>query len=158
MRAPIQSEKHEITWSNLVQDASSTQFIQVCKGQTPLNVSAGNEAVIGVSIRWFYFEFQFSAETVTSTKIVHWQFVRRPADNSVGIPSTYYTPDKRFIIKRGMEMLPKDVNHVVKRVFSVKVPKHLQRLGRDDTWEFQYVASSNQTINACGFAIFRPIS
>ncbi len=158
MRAPIQSEKHEVSWSNLAQDASSVIPIQICKGQTPLNVSVGNEDVIGVSIRWFYFEFQFSAETITNTKIIHWQFVRRPADNVVGIPSTYYTADKRFIIKRGMEMLPKDVNHVIKRVFSIKVPKHLQRLGRDDVWEFQYIATSAETINSCGFAIYRPIS
>ncbi len=128
------------------------------KGQTPLNVSAGNEDVIGSKVKWIYLEFQFSAETITSTKIIHWYVGRKPAGNALAIPSLYYDPDKRFIIKRGMEMLPKDVNHVVKRIVPVKVPPHLQRLGRDDEWVFSYVASSTETINACGFAITRPIN
>ncbi len=126
------------------------------KGQTPLNVSAGNEEVIGSSVKWIYLEFQFSAETTTSTKIIHWLLGREPAGNAIQIPSLYYDPDKRFVIKRGMEMLPKDVNHIVKRIIAVRVPRHLQRLGRDDNWVFKYVATSTETINACGFFICRP--
>lgn len=126
-------------------------------GQTPLNVSAAAEEVIGAKIKWWYLEFQFSAETATETKIVHWQLIRKPADNAVEVPTTYYGADKRFIIKRGMEMLPKDVNHVIKRVFFIKVPIGLQRLGRDDNWVFQYISTSSNTQNSCGFAICRPV-
>ncbi len=156
--APIQSEKHEVTWSNLAEDASTPgTTVQILKGQTPLNVSAANEEVIGAKVKWFYFEFQFSAETITTTKIIHWMLARKPAGNALQLPTSYYDADKRFIIKRGMEMLPKDVNHVIKRAFFVKVPPGLQRLGRDDEWIFQYISTSANTQNSCGFAICRPI-
>lgn len=154
--APIQSEKHEVVWANLSQDASTTVVIQILKGQTPLNVSAGNEEVIGATVKWIYLEFQFSAETITTTKIIHWMLAREPAGKIILVPSQYYDADKRYVVKRGMEMLPKNVNHIVKRIIAVRIPRHLQRLGRDDNWVFKYVATSAETINACGFSICRP--
>ncbi len=127
------------------------------KGQTPLNVSTGTEEVIGAKVKWFYLEFQFSAETITVTKVIHWFLAREPAGNTIQNPNGYYDPDKRFVIKRGMEMLPKDVNHVIKRAFFVKVPPGLQRLGRDDNWVFKYVSTSSNTMNSCGISICRPV-
>ncbi len=126
------------------------------KGQTPLNVSAANECVLGSKIPWIYVEVNFSKEAITTTTIVHWLIARKPADNAIMVADVYYDPDKRFIIKRGMEMLPKDVNHVVKRIIPVKVPKGMQRIGRDDNWVFKYVSSNTNTLNTCGFAIIKP--
>lgn len=156
--APIQSEKHETTWSNIAQNASTAVTVDLMEGQTPGNVTTGTECEIGSRITWFYLEFHFSAESITSTKVIHWFIAREPFGTNLSGPSSYYQTDKKFIIKRGMEMLPKDVSTVFKRIIAIRVPRHLQRIGRDDKWIFKYICSSAESINACGIAISRPES
>ncbi len=58
-------------------------------------------------------------------------------------------------MKRGMEMLPTNVATVFKRIFVVKIPRVYNRVGDTDQYTFQYIASSSQTINACGIAIYK---
>ncbi len=52
-------------------------------------------------------------------------------------------------------MLPKDVNHVVKRIIGVPIPPRFKRIGDADVITFDYIASSAETINACGIAIYK---
>ncbi len=113
---PIKSEKEEINFSNLSVNASTVQTIEVAKAiDSPVNPGA---VEIGDTIKWIFFEINFSAETVTSTKIIHWRVYKNPADAvNFGSPNTYDITLKRKILKRGMEMVPKDVSTVIKRIF-----------------------------------------
>ncbi len=157
LQAPIQSEKHEVQWSNLNQNAGTTITVDLITAVTPANVNLGTETEVGAVVKWLYLEFQFSAETITNTKIIHWSISKEPFGTNISNPNTYYAIDKRFIVKRGMEMLPKSVNTIIKRIIMIPVPKKMQRMGRDDKWTFKYVASLTETINACGFFICKPL-
>ncbi len=156
--APIQSEKKETTWSNLGQNASTPQEITILKGVVDASLNVGTEAQIGSKVPWLYLEFHFSPASTGNANVIHWFIAKKPFDTELANPNLYYQVDKRFIIKRGMEMLPVNVSTVFKRIIAVKVPRHLQRLGRDDTWVFKYIASSTETINACGFSVCKPIN
>ncbi len=131
--------------------------ITLAKGTQAADVtdSVGTEVQTGATIPWLYFEFHFSAENVTSTKVIHWVIAHEPFGSNTSTPSTYQTITRKHILKRGMEMLPKDVGTVFKRIFTVKIPKRYQRLGISDEFTFNYTSSSAESINACGINIFR---
>ncbi len=155
---PVHSEKKETSWSNLGQNASTTISINLAFGKQAADVDAATDVITGSTVRWIYFEFHFAASTITSPKVIHWQIVKRPFNTTISIPSTYNSADKRFVIRRGMEMLPKDVATVFKRVFVVKIPPRMRRIGDQDVIQFQYIASSAESINACGIAIYKVLT
>ncbi len=157
---PLQSRKHEITWSNLSQDASSTIRVILAKGTQTADVTdaTATEVQTGATIKWLYFEFHFSAEVITTAIVIHWTINFEPFGTPASTPSTYQQITKRFIVKRGMEMLPKDVGTVFKRIFVVKVPRKYQRLGIADEWTFNYVATSANAINACGICVYKGLN
>ncbi len=151
------SRKHEISWSNLGQDAGTTQTIVLAEGTQAADITdaTATEVKSGARITSLFFEFQFSPEVVTNTKIIHWHVAFQPIGTSTGVASLYQLVQRRFILKRGMEMLVKDVGTVFKRVFVVKIPYKYQRLGIADQLVFKYICTSTQTINACGISIYR---
>ncbi len=157
--APLQSDKHEITWSNLAQNASSSVFVQLSTAVQPASKNTAPEVGIGSKIKGFYIEMHFSAETITNPKVIHWIIIRRPQNLSPTAitPTLYYQAGRKFIIKRGMEMLPKDTSTVYKRAFFVKIPPVYQRQGETDTFNLVYQATSAETINACGFCIYKEL-
>ncbi len=139
----------------LSQDASSDVRTVIVKGVEPSAKNISSEVVLGSQVRTVYFEFHFAAETITTAKVVHWLVAKEPFATAVASPSTYNAPSRRFILKRGMEMLPKDVSTVFKRIIVVRIPPRLRRFGEDDTLVFEFVCSSAETINACGFSIYK---
>ncbi len=151
------SRKHENTWSFLAQDASTTQTVILAKGTQAADITdaTATEVKSGARITSIYFEFHFSPEVITNTKVIHWHVGILPFGTSTGVASLYQLVQRRFIIKRGMEMLVKDVGTVFKRVFVVKIPYKYQRLGIADQIVFKYICTSSETINACGIAIYR---
>lgn len=156
--APIQSVKHEITWSNLVQNAAATQTIVLAKGTPSADVNDGTEVEIGHKVTRIYFEFHFSADTVVNPKVIHWVIDCTLSGMTAGNPNTYNQDDRSFIFQRGMEMLPQDQSTVFKRILSVKVPKIYQRAKANWFLRLRYICSSAEAINACGIAIYKDIS
>ncbi len=151
------TRKHENTWSALSENASTKKSIVLATGTQSADITdaTATEVKSGAHVKWIYFEFHFSAETITTTKVIHWWVAMKPFGTSLNNPNQYQLPGRRFIIKRGMEMLPKDVSTVFKRVFVVKIPRKFQRLAIADQMVFEYIASSAETINACGIAVYR---
>lgn len=152
---PVNSEKHEINWSLLALDASSDVRTVIVQGVEPSAKNIPTEVTIGATVRTVYFEFHFSAETITNAKVIHWIIAKEPFGSAVGSPTSYNTPSRRFILKRGMEMLPKDVGTVFKRIVVVRIPPRIRRFGEDDTLVFEFRCSSTETVNACGIAIYK---
>ncbi len=102
-----------------------------------------------------YIEFNVSAETLTSTKVFHWQIVQIPFGLvTTGDPSAYDATSKAMILKRGMEMLVKDNQSLVKRIIFLG-GNRFKRMKDGDIIQFQYKASSTETINTCGFFVSR---
>ncbi len=154
---PVNTEKHEITGSFIGQDASTVQQLTIAKGVDAPSANLSTEVVIGSHVRWIYFEINMSAEDVVTTTILHWNITKYPFGTVVTSPNTYNAKDKRFVLKRGMEMLPKSAGTVIKRIFVVKIPPRLSRLGDEDKLVFSYIASGTNLVNLCFFAVYKAI-
>ncbi len=154
---PVKLDKHEITWSNLSQDASSITTITLAKGVQVGSKDSSTECAVGSHVKRLYLEFHFSAEDITVAKVIHWEIISIPTGLTVGGTATYYGASRARIFQRGMEMLPKDVGTVYKRIISVKVPKVYQRMQENANLVFRYVSTSTTTINACGICIYKEI-
>ncbi len=122
------------------------------------NKDASNEVAIGSHIKWIFAEFQFAAETITEVKTIHWVFRYVPSGQVSSGPNQLFQTDRSFVIKRGMEMLPKDVATVYKRVFTVKIPRKYVRQTDNGQILFEYIASSSNTMNSCGIFIYKEIN
>ncbi len=153
---PVHSDKHEVTWSFLATDlGTAKKTIVLAVGVHPADKDGPTEVGIGAKIFGIYLEFNIAAETITNPKVVHWQIAVRPQSGANSSPNVYYQTDRSFIIKRGMEMLPKDVATVFKRIVFVPIPRVYQRMKDTMDIVFQLQASSTEAINFCGFGIYK---
>ncbi len=155
--APLQSNKHEVTFSHLAQDSSANQTVTLATGTDSADKNNSTEVGIGSHIKWVFCEFNFSAETITVVKTVHWAFRYVPAGQTPSTANQLFGTDRAFVIKRGMEMLPKDVNTVFKRVFVLAIPKKYQRITDAGQLQFTYIVSSTNTTNACGIFVYKEL-
>ncbi len=155
--APVKRDKHEITWSNLGQNASTGVDIIIAKTVDVGAKGSLTETSVGSHVRAVYFEFHFGADDVTNANVIHWKIQIKRPNQTMTIPNSYYQDDRSQIIKRGMEMLPANRAVLFKRTFVVLVPKVYQRQKQASEILFSYQASSTQLINACGIAIYKEI-
>ncbi len=153
--APLVTDKHEVVWSNLSQNASSVQTINLAVGTVVADKDTASEVAIGSKITSIYFEFHFSSEAGADARVIHWQVIRQSSGQTIAVPSLYYQVNRSAIMKRGMEMLPDDDSVVFKRIFVLRIPKIYQRALQGGALKFQYICTSASTINACGFAIYK---
>ncbi len=159
--SPIKSEKHEITWSNLGQDASTLKTVNLIHAVA--DPTTAIQVDVGCHIKGIYIEFNLNGvDNSGSVQVFHWSINKIPAsDTSFNTdPATYNTTAKRFIMKRGMEMLPEiplgsGGTVQTKRVFFVKFPPRFQRMGDADQINLNYKSTSASNINFCGIAIFK---
>ncbi len=154
---PVKRDKHEITWSNLIQNASTKQQI-VLANTVDVGAKAGpTDTAVGSHVRGIYLEFHFSAESIANAKVIHWTVEVLPPGQVGTQPNSYYLDQRSFVIQRGMEMLPRELGTVFKKIIFVKIPKLYQRRKQGDFITFSYISSSTDTINACGIAIYKEI-
>ncbi len=146
---PVKTEKTEIVWTDLAADFGAANISKV------IAIPGVNNLEIGDTIKWVYFELNMAAETVTAPNVLHWQVIKLRTGQSVVNVSLYDQANKAQVLKRGMEMLPKDVSTVYKRTFVVKLPRSIQRFRDGDQLIISFRALLTNTINSCGFAIFR---
>ncbi len=156
-RAINKSDKHEQTFTDLAINASATINRNLYTTVDVGAKGANNEVAVGSHVKWIYCEINIAAETITNPKTVHWTIRIVPPGQTASVPSTMYGNDRAYVLKRGMEMLPKDVSTVYKRIFVVNIPKGYQRCKQTQVLEFEYVASSAETINVCGIFIYKEI-
>lgn len=158
---PVKSEKHETTWSNLGQNASTTKIV-------PLIESVAGEPTSGVqvetasTVRSIYIESNLNGvDNSGAVQVFHWMIYKDPSGLFGSLdPTTYDTDKKRFILKRGMEMLPEiplgsGGTVQTKRIFVVKIPPRMSRWGESDKLTLSYKSTSASNINFCGIAIFK---
>ncbi len=156
---PVKTLKHEITWTFLVQNASATQTVDLIHGQE--NPIVAQDVDIGSIVKWIYIEFNLNGvDNSGASSVFHWKVEKKPALMSTTAPNSYMQDDKKFILKRGMEMLPaipigSGGTVQTKRVFVVKIPPRLRRFDDDDKLILQYINSSASNINFCGFTVFK---
>ncbi len=154
-RPVVKTDKHEIAWSNLAQDAGAVQSITLSLAVSSADKDTSTEVEIGSRIKSIYFEFHFSANVVTNPKVIHWIIIGVKPGETIQSPALYYQTSRATIFKRGMEMLPKDLSTVFKRIFVARVPKKFLRQTDNFQLQFRYICTSTEAINACGFAIYK---
>ncbi len=155
MAAPIVSDKHEVTWTNLASNLSTILTVVLARGKKFADVNASTEVPVGSKVYGIYIEFNIAAEEITSPKKLEWKVFANPVGQTASSPALYYQTDRSYILKRGMEMLPKDVSTVYKRVFFVRIPRNYQRMKEDYDLNISFVVSSTETVNLCGIAIYK---
>ncbi len=154
--APQKLDKHEITWSFLAADqGTATAIVPIVLGVQSADKNSPTECEVGSHVRSIYFEFNLAAQTVTNPKVIHWTIQGGPQGTTLENPLTYYQSNRAQIFKRGMEMLPTNVSTVYKRIFVARVPKKMQRIQEDGFISILFRVSSTETINNCGFAIYK---
>ncbi len=157
---PVKTEKHETSWTNLAQDATTTQIITLITAQAgepviPTDIETGS------TVRWIFLEFNLNGVDNSGTaQVFHWVVYKSPQGAIVVDPILYDTINKKHILKRGMEMLPQiplgsGGTVQTKRVFTVKIPRGLSRFGEQDQLRLAYKSTSASGINFCGIAIFK---
>ncbi len=157
---PVKTEKHEGTWSNLAQNASTTQNITLVNAVTGEPVGA-TDVETGSHVKWIYIEFNLNGVNNSgASQVFHWLIYKSPKGAITMDPLLYDTTDKSLVLKRGMEMLPEvplDSGGTVqtKRQFTIKIPKFMQRVSELDLFRLSYRSSSASGINYCGFFIFK---
>ena len=155
MMAPVVSDKHEITWTNLASNLSTILTVVLARGKKFADVNASTEVPVGSKIYGIYIEFNIAAEEITTAKKLEWKVFANPVGQTASSPALYYQTDRSYTLKRGMEMLPKAVSTVYKRVFFVKIPRNYQRMKEDYDLNISFVVSSTETVNLCGIAIYK---
>ncbi len=149
-------DKHELTWSFLAADqGTATVIVPLVLGVHSADKNAPTECEVGSHIRSIYFEFNIAANTITNPKVMHWTIQGGPEGTTLENPLTYYQGNRAQIFKRGMEMLPKDVGTVYKRIFVARVPKKMQRVQENGFISLLFRMSSTEAVNNCGFAIYK---
>ncbi len=154
-RQVIKTDKHEVTFTQLQTDTSTTKDIQIALGVDVGDKNASTECAVGSHIPWIYCEINFSAEIITVPKTIHWTIRVVPPNQTESVPSNFYAIDRSYVLKRGMEMLPKDVSVVYKRIFTVKIPRIYSRVKDGQVIQFSYVTSSAEATNVCGIFVYK---
>ncbi len=150
---PVHSEKVETTFSHLQQDSSSVQNVTISFAEKTPTVATDIET--GATIPWIFFELNFAAETITNPKIIHWILWKNPQGSFTQNPAVPDPITKKWILKRGMEMLPKNVATVTKRIGVIRIPRGMKRQADNDTMQLSYVVTSAETVNVCGIFIYK---
>ncbi len=158
---PVKSEKHETTWSNLGENASTVKNVKliVTAAGEP---TTGNQVETGSTVRSVYVEMNLNGVDNSGTvQVFHWMIYKSPSGVfAIQDPTTYDDKRKRHTLKRGMEMLPEipigsGGTVQTKRIFVVKIPKGYSRWGEGDELVLSYKSTSSSGVNFCGISIFK---
>ncbi len=150
---PIHSEKIETITTNLAENAGTTKEVVIATAIR--NPVVDTDVHIGATIKWIYLELNVSAETITNPKSYNWVVQKMPTGQNAITPNQVNPLARRFVFKRGMEMFPKDLGTVFKRIFVVRIPPRYRRMGENDKLVFRYIASSTETVNTCLLTIHK---
>ncbi len=156
---PVKTLKHEITWSLLGLDASTNQTIDLVEGtESPVGAT---QISIGGIVKGIYIEFNLNGvDNSGVVQVFHWQVIKVPAGLTVAVANAYQSDQKKFIMKRGMEMLPEiplgsGGTVQTKRIFFVKLPPRYRRFDDGDKLQLKFISTSASGINFCGIGIFK---
>ncbi len=159
LNVPVNTLKHETTWTFLAQNASTAQTVVLIQAtESPVT---GNEVDIGSVVKSIFFESNLNGvDNSSGAQVFHWYIMKQPAGLATPAPNVYQSDQKKYILKRGMEMLPDiplDSGGTVqtKRIFALKIPPRLRRFDDGDALILRYISTSASGINYCGISIYK---
>ncbi len=152
---PVVSDKHEVAWADFGADYSAPTDKLLIDPVLPGAVSASTEVGIGSRVMGIYLEFQVSASAAAIITMIDWYVHFKRTGQTLTSPGLFYQTDRSQILKRGKEMIPADVNTVIKRIIYVRIPRTFQRMQADKKFFISFRSTTSQVINSCGFAIYK---
>lgn len=154
---PVHSTKNVTRWSNLLQDGGTTNTVDLVHGvDSPTDYT--KEVEIGSTVKAVFVEFNANFEG-NVTGIIDW-FVWKNVGGASSTPNPAAQGNnvlRRFVLHSGMEM-PAGINNsqAVKRIFVVKIPPKLRRIGDGDKIQFVYRSTTGVgSVDLCGTAIYK---
>ncbi len=156
---PVISLKHEVTGTFLGQNASTTQVVDLIHAlESPV---APDEVDIASIVKSIYIEFNLNGvDNSGAAAVFHWMIVKNPGSLISFDPILYNQDNKKFILKRGMEMLPEiplgsGGTVQTKRMFVLKLPPRLRRFDDNDKLSLTYKSTTASGVNFCIIGIYK---
>ncbi len=155
----IDSVKHEVRYSNLLEAGGVVRFVTIATGKNTVDISGDTDVKTGSLIKAIFFELNFNTEgnvtTVTDWSI-HKQRTGQGATTDFD-PAIPNQPTRSQVFLWGMEM-PAGINNSssIKRIGTLLIPKGKQRMSEGDVWVFTYRSSAGAGgHDACGHFIYK---
>ncbi len=153
----VDSQKHEVRYSNLVQAAGVVRFVTIATARNIEDIAVDTDVKTGSVLKAIIFEENWNFEG-NVTGVIDWAIFKSKAgqdiDSTNWNPAVPNKPTRSQTFMSGMEM-PAGINNSasVKRVGTILIPKGKQRMSEGDAWTLTYFAS--QIVDACGKFIFK---
>ncbi len=157
-KAIIDSTKHEIRFTKLLEAGAVLRTIQLAEGKNTQDIADPlDEVKTGSVIKAIFFEVNFNLEgNVTQT--IDWCIGKlKSGQGSAELdPTIPGLPARSQKFLWGMEM-PAGINNSssVKRIGTLLIPKGKQRMSELDKWVFLYRSSGSGLVDVCGHFIYK---
>ncbi len=151
--------KNIVRVSNLLSDASAVVVAVIAVATDDWTVGTTNQVSTGKYVQAINFEINFNFEG-NITAIYDWYIWKnenQAVRTSPALTGLVADDTRRLRLLEGMEM-PAGINNssAIKRIGTVLIPKHMQRLGKNEQWEFVYVASvAGNVSDVCAKFIYK---
>ncbi len=154
----IDSTKHEVRFSNLLEAGAVLREVQIAQGKNTQDIADPlDEVKTGSQVKAIFFEINFNLEG-NVTQIIDWCFVKLHQGQTIAEldPAIPGTPARSQRFLWGMEM-PAGINNssAVKRIGTLLIPKGKQRMSENDKWSFLYRSSASGQVDVCGHFIYK---
>ncbi len=155
----IDSDKHEVRYSNLLEAGAAQKSVTIAKGVNVENISIDTDVKTGSVIKAIFFELNWNVEGNITT-VIDWAIIKGKAGQSSSADFNPATPNQNTrsqVFLWGMEM-PAGINNssAVKRIGTLLIPKGKQRMAEGDFWSLIYfVAAAGNITDACGHFIYK---
>ncbi len=158
-RAVIDSDKHEVRYSNLLQNGGSVVQVVIANTKNLENVASDVDVKTGSLIKAIFFELNFNVEG-SITAIYDWALIKKRQGQAVATefdPAIPNQPARSQVFLWGMEM-PAGINNssAVKRIGTLLIPRGKQKMNEGDQWILVYrsTAGAGQE-DSCGHFVYK---
>ncbi len=156
----IDSVKHEVRFSNLLETGATFRSVQIAAGKNTADIAVDTDVKTGSLLKAIFFELNFNVEGNITT-VIDWALIKVPTGVSFTAgnynPAVPNKPTRSQTFLWGMEM-PAGINNssAVKRIGTLLIPKGKQRMSEGESWQFVYfVAAAGDIADLCGHFIYK---
>ncbi len=146
-KRPINSIKHIIdTSGSLV--ANTPSLTEIIEGQNAYAITDTNGVPTGSTVNSFFLNVQIAAKDTVGIPNVYMIVYKNPGSNIGVIPNANnvgVSDFKKQIFHQEMQMTEKNTTAIPRTLFKgvLRVPRHMRRIGADDTISVQLFAPTN---------------
>ncbi len=155
----IDSQKHEVRYSNLLAAGGSVKSVRIALGQNVQDIAFDDHVKTGSLVKAIFFELNFNFEG-NVTGLFDWAIVKAKSGQAITTafdPAIPNQATRSQVFLWGMEM-PAGINNSssIKRIGTLLIPKGKQRMSENDEWALVYRSTVGAGAeDACGHFIYK---